>query len=74
MPPSDVPNRRPIPLADVAHDRAAQRRADDRWMAEAWQDPATLVVAVSEAAAELEPSGRLAWRRTVDAPVGERYF
>ena len=58
-------------LAANPHDRIAQRRADDAWLAEQWADPRTRVLVVS--GTRVRPAdGALDWVAPADAPDGLR--
>jgi len=63
------------PLSRFAYDRAAHRRADDAWLADAW--PHSRVVAVSpKSTTPTDGAGRLALRDpgTVDAAAPRRFL
>lgn len=58
-------------LSANPHDRTAQRRADDTWLAERWADPQTRVLVVS--GTRVRPvGGALDWVAPTDAPDGLR--
>jgi NAD+ diphosphatase len=64
-------------LSRSGHDRAAERRQDSAWLADAWERGQALVVTPEYAAPVMEgPDGpRLAFRPCPTVPVdGERYF
>jgi NAD+ diphosphatase len=63
---------RPLPLAHAAYDRAAHRRADDAWLAEAWQR--ARVVPISPKSSFPVAGDRVAHRPASDAPDGPRRF
>jgi NAD+ diphosphatase len=65
---TDVP-----PLARSAIDRAAHRRADEEWLAQAWAHPASRVIVV-EGGRSLVADDRLVWWEPAAAPAGERLF
>lgn len=58
-----------IALGDPAHDRLAERRTDDEWLARAWADSRVLVVAGTRLHAT---DGRLDWVSPAEAPDGVR--
>jgi NAD+ diphosphatase len=60
-----------VALSRHAHDRIADRRVDDDWLAEVWGDPATRVLVVAGTRFRLF-DGRLAWVSPQDAPEGTR--
>ena len=60
-----------IALARHPHDRIADRRVDDVWLAEAWADPATRVLVLAGTRFRLA-AGRLPWVAPADAPDGLR--
>lgn len=58
-------------LSANPHDRTAQHRADDTWLAERWSDPETRVLVVS--GTRVRPAGgALDWVAPADAPDGLR--
>ncbi len=60
-----------LDLAANAHDRAGERRLDDDWLAERWDDPESRVLVV--VGSRIRPvDGRVDWRSTADAPDGLR--
>ena len=61
-----------LPLAHAAYDRAAHRRADDAWLAEAWQRGR--VVPLSPKSSFPVADGRVEHRAAADAPDGPRRF
>jgi NAD+ diphosphatase len=61
-----------LPLSAAAFDRAAARRSDARWLADAWTRSQVLVV--SPTAATPVRDGRVELRRAADAPEGPRRF
>lgn len=66
-------SRRRLPLAQAAFDRAAHRRTDEDWLAQAWQRGRVLPVS-PKSAFPVADRGRLAYRAAPDAPVGPRRF
>jgi NAD+ diphosphatase len=60
------------PLSRAQYDRAAARRTDADWLAEAW--PRAQVVPVSPKSAAPVENGHLAIRAAADAPDGARRF
>lgn len=60
-----------IALSRMAHDRIADRRVDDDWLAEVWQDPATRVLVVAGTRFQLR-DGHVPWVSPQDAPDGTR--
>jgi NAD+ diphosphatase len=60
-----------IALSRHAHDRIADRRVDDAWLAEVWGDPATRVLVI--AGTRFRRDGeRVAWVSPQEAPDGTR--
>ena len=60
-----------IALSRHPHDRIADRRVDDAWLAEAWADPGTRVLVLS--GTRFRPvDGHLAWVAPAEAPDGRR--
>ena len=60
-----------IALSHHPHDRIADRRVNDAWLAAAWTDPGTRVLVLS--ATRFRPvDGRLTWLAPDDAPDGRR--
>jgi NAD+ diphosphatase len=74
---ADRMNRRPIgegvhvALSRQAHDRIAERRVDEDWLAEVWQDPATRVLVMAGTKFQLY-DGHVPWISPQDAPDGTR--
>ena len=62
------------PLARGAIDRAAHRRTDLGWLADAWQKARIVVVDDGHVAVRDEEPPSLAFMGADDAPEGERYF
>ena len=60
-----------IALSRNAHDRIANRRVDEEWLAGVWQDPATRVVVLAGTRFQLA-DGRARWVSPQDAPDGVR--
>jgi NAD+ diphosphatase len=60
-----------IALSRMAHDRIADRRVDDDWLADVWQDPATRVLVVAGTRFQLR-DGHVPWVSSQDAPDGTR--
>jgi NAD+ diphosphatase len=64
-----------LALARSATDRVAERRTDDRWLAQAWADPATRVLLVGDGVTAVVVGGeRLRFVPPMQAPPGERYL
>ena len=61
----------PIALSAHAHDRIADRRTDEAWLAEAWADPATRVL-VLHGTRIVPVDGRILWVAPAEAPEGVR--
>lgn len=61
----------PIALSHHAHDRIADRRTDEEWLAEVWADPATRVLVLAGTRIHLE-DGQVPWIAPADAPEGTR--
>jgi NAD+ diphosphatase len=66
--------REPPPLGRAGVDRAAQLRADDEWLARAWNNPASCVIVVDGGRALVDAHDELVRLPTHAAPAGERYF
>jgi NAD+ diphosphatase len=66
--------RQPPPLARAGVDRAAQLRADDEWLARAWDNPRSRVIVVDSGRALVDAQDALVRLPTHRAPAGERYF
>jgi NAD+ diphosphatase len=70
-------NQRPIgegvhvALSRQAHDRIADRRVDEAWLADVWQDPATRVLVMAGTKFQLY-DGHVPWLSPQDAPDGTR--
>jgi len=60
-----------IALSRHAHDRIADRRLDEAWLAGVWADPATRVVVLAGTRFQLD-GGRARWVSAQDAPDGVR--
>jgi NAD+ diphosphatase len=60
-----------IALSRQAHDRIADRRVDEEWLAEVWQDPATRVLVLAGTRFQLR-DGHVPWLSPQDAPDGTR--
>jgi NAD+ diphosphatase len=61
------------PLSEARYDRAAHRRSDDAWLAEAWQRGRAVLIS-PKSATPVTSDGRLAARAAVEAPDGARRF
>jgi NAD+ diphosphatase len=74
---SGSPDQRPIgegvhiALSRHAHDRIADRRVDEDWLADVWRDPATRVLVLAGTRFRLV-DGRVPWVAPHDAPDGTR--
>jgi len=63
------------PFRDNAHDRLAERRGDEEFLAAAWADPATRVVVIrGDRLPTRGDVGGLAFVSPDEAPPGERYL
>jgi NAD+ diphosphatase len=62
-----------LPLSEAAFDRAAHRRSDDAWLADAWLR-ARVVLISPRSAFPVAAAGRIDHRRSSDAPDGPRRF
>jgi NAD+ diphosphatase len=62
-----------LPLSEAAFDRAAHRRADDAWLATAWQD-AKVVLVSPKSAFPVTDGGRIEYRAADAAGDGPRRF
>ena len=60
-----------IALSRHAHDRIADRRVDERWLTDVWQDPATRVLVIAGTRFQLY-DGHVPWVAPQDAPDGTR--
>lgn len=60
-----------LALSRATHDRVAERRLDDAWLARAWSDPTARVLVVADGRAPVI-GGRLAFVPPAQAPAGER--
>ena len=60
-----------IALSRHAHDRIADRRVDEEWLAEVWADPATRVLVIAGTRFQLV-DGRVPWVSPREAPEGTR--
>jgi NAD+ diphosphatase len=69
--PRDVRDQAHIALSRYAHDRIADRRVDEAWLEEIWQDAGTRVVVLSGTRFELS-GGRARWVSPHEAPDGVR--
>jgi NAD+ diphosphatase len=65
--------RQPLAFAHSVIDRAAHRRRDDRWLAEAWADERTQVLVVADGTAPVA-DGRLVLVSPSKAPDSERFL
>jgi len=66
-----------LALSRATVDRAVERRADEEWLARAWADPQTRVLAVSDsrvAVQEADGLYELAWLSPQEAPEGTRFL
>jgi NAD+ diphosphatase len=61
----------PIALSRQAHDRIADRRVDEDWLAEVWQDPATRVLVMAGTRLRLRDR-HVPWVSPQEAPDGIR--
>jgi NAD+ diphosphatase len=61
----------PIALSRQAHDRIADRRVDEQWLAEVWQDPATRVLVIAGTRLQLRDH-HVPWVSPHEAPEGTR--
>jgi NAD+ diphosphatase len=59
------------PLSEAAYDRAAHRRADEAWLAEAWTRAKVLLIS-PKSAFPVDASGGLVYRDAASAPEGPR--
>jgi NAD+ diphosphatase len=71
---ADPPALDGLALSRGTLDRAAQRRSDDAWLAEAWADPRTRVLVVESGRALVRPGPALVLCGPDEAPEGERYL
>lgn len=60
-----------IALSRHAHDRIADRRVDQAWLDEVWDDPATRVLVIAGTRFQ-RVDGRVVWVSSQEAPVGTR--
>jgi NAD+ diphosphatase len=60
-----------IALSSHPHDRIAERRVDDAWLAESWADPATRVLVLAGTRFQIR-DGHLPWVSPAEAPDGVR--
>ncbi|MCZ4497775.1 MAG: nudC [Marmoricola sp.] len=60
-----------IALSRYPHDRIAERRTDDAWLAEVWADPGTRVLVIAGTRIQLL-DGAIAWVGPDQAPTGTR--
>jgi NAD+ diphosphatase len=60
-----------IALSRQAHDRIADRRVDDDWLAGVWGDPSTRVMVIAGTRIQLV-EGRVPWVAPAEAPSGTR--
>jgi NAD+ diphosphatase len=58
-------------LGTGSYDRAAERRADEDWLATAWSAPGTRVLTIAGTRLRA-PGGEIAWSRADEAPDGLR--
>ncbi len=64
-----------IALSQRTHERVAERRTDEAWLARAWADPRTRVLPVAGSRFPLAADRRrLGWRSSGDVPEGDRVF
>ena len=61
------------PLSEQAYDRAARRRVDEAWLADAWQQAQTVLVS-PKSSTPVDAHGRVIFRAAADAPAGPRRF
>ncbi|MDQ6641401.1 MAG: NAD(+) diphosphatase [Actinomycetota bacterium] len=61
----------PIALSRKPHDRIAERRVDDAWLAQAWADAATRVLVLAGTRFQVR-DGRVPWVGPNEAPEGMR--
>lgn len=61
------------PLAHAMYDRAALRRTDDVWLAQAWERGQAVLLSPGSAT-PVGPDGRVQLRACADAPTGQRRF
>ncbi|HYF73176.1 MAG TPA: NAD(+) diphosphatase [Nocardioides sp.] len=59
-------------LSANPHDRTAQHRRDEDWLAQRWADPSTRVLVVSGTRVRRPEDGRVEWVSPADAPDGVR--
>jgi NAD+ diphosphatase len=70
-----APGHADIALSRRTHERVAQRRTDDAWLAEVWKDPGTKVLPLSGARFPVaEDATALGWRGVDEVPDGTRMF
>jgi NAD+ diphosphatase len=69
--PTELPGRLALSRATV--DRAAERRRDRAWLADAWADPRTRVLVVGEGRVPVV-DGRLELVSPAEAPPGDRFL
>lgn len=60
-----------IALSRHAHDRIADRRVDEAWLADVWSDPATRVLVIAGTRFQLR-DGHVTWVSPQEAPDGTR--
>lgn len=66
---------RPLFLAMSQHDRAVERRGDDEWLQQRWNDPTCRAILVAGSDVEVDADqGRPRWRSCSDVTVGDRYL
>lgn len=63
-----------MPLSRTTVDRAADRRWDETWVAQAWADPRSRVLVVNRGRALLDAADRLVLCSPARAPEGETYL
>jgi NAD+ diphosphatase len=61
------------PLSEQTYDRAARRRSDEAWLAEAWQR-AQVVLVSPKSSTPVDAQGRVMFSAAGDAPEGARRF
>jgi NAD+ diphosphatase len=74
---SEVPELRGLALSRAVVDRATARRSDTEWLAKAWADPATRVVAVEDGRALVRAgpgAEELVFVSPAQAPEGVRFL
>jgi NAD+ diphosphatase len=61
-----------FPFRRTVHDRLADRRADEEFLAHAWSDPSTRVLVMVGPDLVVDDDGSLAWHPPATAPPGDR--